>query len=189
MFRKMIEQALGELMEEMAPTRPTIDPVDQRRRPDMSQGPGAGEPRRAIGEAPVEPVRPASRPERPRTAEPVRPAPSREVRRAVDPRDQEGQRSNMGEGRNAPREIPVPEGRTVFREPSIPMDLRSDARRIDLRESHAATLAPATTLRHSVNPLRAQLTSPTSVRNAFRLMEILRPPVALRDIPGVDRNR
>jgi hypothetical protein len=85
--------------------------------------------------------------------------------------------------------VPVLEGRTVFREPSIPMDLRSEERRINLRESHAATLAPATTLRHSVNPLRAQLTSPTSVRNAFRLMEILRPPVALRDIPGGESNR
>ena len=41
---------------------------------------------------------------------------------------------------------------------------------------------PAMTQRAArVSPLRAQLSSPASVRSAFRIMEVLGPPVALRD--------
>jgi hypothetical protein len=174
MLRKMFEQALGELMEEMAPTRPTIDPVEQRRRPDMSNAPTDGEVRRAIGEARVEPARPATSPER---------------RRVVNPADREGRRANMGEGRNAPREAPLPEGRQAFREPTIPHDVGREAPRTNLRELSSMSPGLQVTVNRSANPLRGQLTNPASVRNAFRIMEILRPPVALRGLPGQERDR
>ncbi|MEZ4497839.1 MAG: hypothetical protein R2845_13915 [Thermomicrobiales bacterium] len=40
--------------------------------------------------------------------------------------------------------------------------------------------------RRAAPPIRAQLTNPESIRNAFRVMEILGPPVSLSQ-PGADR--
>lgn len=72
------------------------------------------------------------------------------------------------EGRRAPREPFFAEGRRAPRE--APEAVRS-----------TLAIAPAQPRSRRVHPLRAQLQSRTSIRNAFRIMEILRPPVSLRD--------
>ena len=167
MFRKMVEDALGELLQEMSPSRPQIDPVDQRRRPDMTREPDAEGRRMAVGD-------PGSVPHY--GTNPPLPG---EGRRA--PRETpypEGRTANVGtpirEGRRAPRETPYPEGGRVAPE------------RVNLRT--AIEEAPAMVVqRRAAPPIRAQLTNPESIRNAFRVMEILGPPVSLRGQPGADR--
>ena len=167
MFRKMVEDALGELLQEMSPSRPQIDPVDQRRRPDMTREPDSEGRRVAVGETGTAPRSGMNAP-----------LPG-EGRRA--PREMpypEGRTANVGtpirEGRRAPRETPYPEGDRFANE------------RANIRT--AIEEAPAMLIQRRAAPaIRAQLTNPSSIRDAFQIMEILGPPLSLRDQPGADR--
>lgn len=157
MFRKLLEDTLGELMQEMAPTRPTIDPPDQRRRPDMTQGPAAGGQRTAVGQP-----------------------------RPVAPTDLEGRRAPreapLEEGRYAPREVPINlEGRAAAREIVDRIEGRAPKQRTNLRTTIAEG-APMQIQRRRQAGFRRQLNNPVAIRNAFRVMEVLRPPVALREL-------
>lgn len=173
MFRKMIEDALGELLQEMAPARPEIDPPDQRRRPDMSQAPGT-DGRRAVGDERL----PPSERGQPRPVV-VRPAIGGEGNRA--PRT-----PTMGEGHNAPREASYAEGRSAPREQSFPEGNRRARPRTNLRTTIEEG-APMRIERRRPSGIRKNLADPAAIRNAFRVMEILGRPVALRDLPDPDR--
>ena len=169
MFRKMLEDALGELLQDMAPTRPEIDPPSQRRRPDMTGAPDAEGVRRAVGEP------------SPRFDAPTVPAPRR-----VDL-----------EGRNAPREVVLSEGRELTRRATnaegrqaMREQALSEGLRPALRSNLRTTIeegAPMKVERRQRSGIRQELSNPASIRNAFRVMEILGPPVALRNLPGNDR--
>jgi hypothetical protein len=171
MFRKMLEEALGELMQEMAPQRPQIDPPDQRRRPDMAQGPDEEGKRVSVGSP------------RPQPTPVFEPATSVRPQRPTSVGDQEGRRapreSAPAEGRRAPRESWMDEGRAAPREASILEGPRAFREAIGQRAIQPAMPA-VVSRRHPAHPMRRYLSSPESVRNAFRLMEILGPPVSLR---------
>jgi len=183
-FRKMIEQALGEMMQEMAPPRPEIDPVDQRRRPDMSQAPTPEGKRMAVGERPVAPESLPVPGTRPAPADRGVPSPRVPAEGRQVPAD-----VAMAEGRMAPREVGMNEGRNAPREAVRPEGATPQRPRSRLQTT--LNEAPPMAADHvaGTNRLRTQLATQNSIRNAFRVMEVLRPPLALRDQRDNDENR
>ena len=157
-FRKLIEQAVGELMAEMAPTRPEIDPPGQRRRPDLQSPPGEPQPYTPSGPRPVQPAQ-------------------RRTMAAPVPVDM------PLEGRFAPREQGMEEGPRSFpARPNLRLSIAEGPPMEVLRQRRRRRETP-------LIPMRTQLSSKDAIRNAYRVMEILRPPVALRDLGESDRSR